>query len=165
MKLTKSMREIFVRAAMADVPKVDYDQQIQDTLLADAVAQLPEQVQAIWNNPKTQSYLNTSWVYEAGYRYEAPCGEKALKLSAATLKELVRLEKLNTAQGEKLDELRDGLVSLAAGATTREKLIALLPAELHKYVPGQPPAPVDRRVPAVIVDDVMAMLRDAGWPK
>lgn len=58
MKLTMTIRGAFARAAMLDVPKTDYDEQISAVILADAVAALPPIIRKLWDEPSLRPYVH-----------------------------------------------------------------------------------------------------------
>jgi hypothetical protein len=67
MRLTKTIREAFVRAAMADVPQEDYQAKIHKLIQDDAIAQLPPKVKAIAKDKDLRHFLTTATHYTSGY--------------------------------------------------------------------------------------------------
>ncbi len=47
MRLTTSIRQAFVSAVLADVPKTDYQEQLRDITMKDSYAQLPLAIQKL----------------------------------------------------------------------------------------------------------------------
>lgn len=158
MKLTKNLRDAFVRAAMADVPKVDYREQIQKVATAAAVAMLPPAVAAAYK--LFPEYIETRHVYAGSMYVYVPAAESPV-FSGDIKQKLDRLDALNDAQNETLSALQTKLTAAANSVTTRKALADLLP-EFEKYLPAD-----DRiatlNLPAVA--NIMADFVKAGWPK
>ena len=158
MKLTKTLREAFVNSAMNDVPSIDYGEMLQKAATADAVAQMPPAVAAVYES-------HPDWIvrqqHRAGSRYlyiPMPAGAEFTEQAAA---EFERIVELRSAQREARSELRAKINAAANSVTTRKALVALLP-EFEKYLPAD-----DRtatlNLPAVA--NIMAEFVKAGWPK
>jgi len=162
MKLNKTHREAFVRAVMADVPTVDYDQLIRDVALKAAVDQLPPDVRKVWDNPDLRAYVNTRYIYAVGFKGVAiPAqGGDEFEFTEAAKAELKDLDAKQSAQETHLDELEAKLRAAIYSCSTRKQLAELLP-EMEKYLP--PEGSATRNLPAVanLVSDLM----QAGWPK
>ena len=169
MKLTKYMREAFVRAAMNDVPSVDYDEQIRKEVMRASVAALPESVRAVWLDEATFKYVKTIYRTFAGQMFEVPGIEGARwtnvpaqpVLLAADKSLIVDLAAKHQAQIDQRQSLHDTLSAAAASATTRKALATLLP-EFEKYLPADEPAAC-KTLPAIT--NIMAEFSKAGWPK
>lgn len=167
MKLNKYIRSAFVRAAMNDVPMVDYQQQARDLALTTAISLLPAEVLAVYDNPSTRDWIKEDYVYMPGslsglrvpvkndtcyyLRDHAPA-------AWAQLDELARLDK---EQNQRRKALEEKLIAAAASVTTRKALAKLLP-EFEKYLPAES-APAITQLPACanLVSDFV----QAGWPK
>ena len=67
MRLTKVIREAFVRAAMDDVPKRDYEAEIHKLIQNDAISQLPPKIKAIAEDKALRHFLKTESHYISGY--------------------------------------------------------------------------------------------------
>ncbi len=165
MKLTKTIREAFVRSVMNDVPKIDYNEQALAVVTKAFFDAAPPEIQAIiTTNGVAKNWLNTSY-------YSCPRG-----LSSVTVfRSQLRIEKLDPSFQRKLDELASAaaaqetaryelsqkLSAAALSVTTRKALVTLLP-EFEKYLPADEQAAC-RTLPAVA--NVMADFVKAGWPK
>lgn len=68
MRLTKTIRDAFVRAAMADVPQRDYQAEIHKLLQDDAISKLPPKVKAIADDKDLRHFLKTESHYIKGYQ-------------------------------------------------------------------------------------------------
>lgn len=172
MKLTKTMREAFVRAVMADVPGADANALIaeaQKLILAHFVGRTPAPVQKLWEDPKTRA-----WVNRASYAFSprgidayipsvyVPSPEYGPEINDNEL--LVKLKEIckqiETANNVRKD-LRSKLSAVADGCATRKQLAEALP-EFEKYLPADQ-AQATRSVPAIA--NVVADFVKAGWPK
>lgn len=158
MKLTKNLREAFVRAVMADVPKVDYREQLQKVVTDAAVALLPAPVATAYK--QFPEYIETRRVWAGATYLSVPAADEVV-FPPEVEKEIARLEALNDAQEENRSALRTKLTAAANSVTTRKALADLLP-EFEKYLPAD-----DRtatlNLPAVA--NVVADFVKAGWPK
>ena len=156
MKLTNTMREAFIRAAMDDVPYVDYSEQIQSVAQKAAAAMLPLEVRKLWDDNKLRPYVST--FYFRGAMLPG-AGADDDKIRAAAEIAVAPFIKARDAQKAARGDLERKLRSVAYGATTRAALIEALP-EFEKYLP------VDVRtanLPAIA--NVVAEFVAAGWPK
>lgn len=165
MKLTNTLRDAFVRAAMNDVPSVDYVQQMRELMLADAVKQLPAPVKALWDDPKTRDFLNLENARLpgkiGGYAF-VPCARRMdYNPSASAQKKLDGLVDRYSIQREQHNKLKADIKAVAYGCSTRKQLVESLP-EFAKYLPLEA-APADRTLP--VVANVVTEFVKAGWPK
>lgn len=158
MKLTKNLREAFVRAVMADVPKVDYREQIQKVATTAAVAMLPSAVAAAYK--LFPEYIETRHVYVGSMYVYVPAAESPV-FSGDIKQELSQLEALHEAQEESRNALRTKLNAAANSVTTRKALAELLP-EFEKYLPADERT-ATLNLPAVA--NIVADFVQAGWPK
>lgn len=162
MKLTNTIRDAFIRAAMNDVPSVDYDEQIRAIAMADIVDQLPPKVRAIWNDASLRHWIKTDWNSYGGVSLTHPSFDRL----ETTLRDEARqkVDELKAAaddQARQRNELKRKLKGCAYSVTTRKALVALLP-EFEKYLPADEPAAL-RTLP--VVANVVADFVKAGWPK
>ena len=166
MKLTKYMREAFVRSAMNDVPQIDYSEAIRKEVVRASIAVLPESVQAVWLNEETKKYVNTIYRSCNGESISVPgigssWDSRAMStLLAADHKLILEMVKKAKAQAEQLESLRVRLMGAATSCTTRKALANLLP-EFEKYLPADEPAAC-RSLP--VITNIMADFTKAGWP-
>lgn len=162
MRLTKVIRDAFVRAAMDDVPKKDYQAKIHKLIQDDAIAQLPPKVKAIAQDKDLRHFLNTETHYISGYNcsnVRVMHHEYQRSPSVNTQVEAMLVELAN--QVEKRNELLSKLQATADAVTTRKALIDLLP-EFEKYLPADEAKAV-ATLPAVA--NVLSDFVKAGWPK
>lgn len=156
MRLTNFIRNAFVAAAMADVPKVDYEQEIRDLFNKLYKAKL-KTLGLDHTEPARLRNLGVS----AGNEYVAANGltrSEADKLAEDPRFTVLAAEK--SAQSQKLSALQIKLEGVAMSVTTRKALIELLP-EFEKYLPAEEAK--TKNLPAIsnLVGDFVR----AGWPK
>lgn len=157
MKLTNTIRDAFVRAAMADVPTVDYDDQIQKLVTADAVKQLPPKVAAIYKDAALRPFVSADYCGQVSGHFPGV----NFKPTAETLAVVKRLNDADDVQSTRRNELSRRLRAVAYSVTTRKALIDALP-EFEKYLPVDDAA-ATKNLPAVA--NVVADFVKAGWPK
>lgn len=164
MKLTNTIRDAFVRAAMQDVPSVDYDEQIRFLVLADIVTQLPPKVRAVWDDPALRAWVNTNWTVRGSMSVTVPSPGRMDPDASLTPKveaKVADLLELRDAQKAQRCGLQQKLKGCAYAATTRKALVDMLP-EFERYLPADKPA-ANRSLP--VVANVVAEFTNAGWPK
>lgn len=165
MRLTKA----FTRAVIADIPKIDYHEQMQKLLQEQVLVNAPPEVLKLYRT--APQYLVQRMVHiegfggyvyvrglpssddDDGHEQEWP-PEVQVKLD--------ELVKASAAQRHKLKEMENLLSRQLSVCRTVERARDLLPAELVKYLPQGDAPPPDRTVPAV---DVVEKLKEMGWPK
>lgn len=160
MRLTKTIRDSFVRAAMNDVPQTDYVEQITKLAKQEAEAMMPPEVAKAYK-------LHPDWFkdeghymgYEIGYIYIPLPRDKSL--SAKALEKLNALAVAKAAQTRDRNTLSSKLQAAANSVATRKALVALLP-EFEKYLPADKEAAC-KNLPAVA--NLLADFSKAGWPK
>ena len=166
MKLTNTIREAFIRAAMDDVPAVDYTEQIRKVAYDDLVAQLPAAVRKVWDDNKLRCYINTTTGRYGGVSITYPADgdywreAKPLTKEAAAM--VSDLKAKSDAQDKTRSDLRDKVRSAACACTTRKALVNLLP-EFEKYLPSDEAKAQKMNLPAVA--NIVADFVNAGWPK
>lgn len=160
MKLTNTMREAFVRAAMDDVPSIDYDTLIRKAALQAALKALPATVRKVYDDEKTRTYLENTFLRFGGVSVYVP-GRTNTDISDEDKKSLNELATAKSVQETGRNELRGKLASAATAVTTRKALAELLP-EFEKYLPADLGA-ANRMLPAVA--NIVADFTKAGWPK
>lgn len=162
-RLTEHIKTNIANAVMADVPKIDYMQQIEDKVLAWAVAKLPAPVFALYKDEQMRPWISHAELYLKGVgTVRVPYGG----LSTTSEEDNAAYEHANDLivkhieQDEKFDDMRRVVMSAINSVSTVERLIAIAP-DLSKYAErfltgkAYPVAPVD----------MLKELRDAGWPK
>ena len=162
MRLTKTIREAFVRAAMADVPQHDYQAEIHKLLQDDAISKLPPKVKAIADDKDLRHFLKTESHYINGYqcsnvRVMHPEYTRSPKVNEKVEALLVEFAEQNARN----NALRTKLAATADAVTTRKALVDLLP-EFEKYLPADEAKAV-ASLPAVA--NVLSDFVKAGWPK
>jgi hypothetical protein len=160
MRLTKTIRESFVRAAMQDVPKIDYDEQIQKLATQQAVAMMPTDVAKAYKT-------NPAWFRSEGHYLGTRLGYIYMPLPSGmslTPEARGKIDSLATEKSKQIDArsaLKNKLAAAAESVTTRKALVALLP-EFEKYLP-EDDAAACKTLPAVA--NLVADFTKAGWPK
>lgn len=162
MRLTKTIRDAFVRAAMDDVPKRDYQAEIHKLIQDDALAQLPPKVRAIADDKNLRHFLRTESHYISGMfisnvRVMHPEYTRSFKVNEKVEALLVEFAE----QHERNNALRTKLAATADAVSTRKALVDLLP-EFEKYLPADEAKAV-ATLPAVA--NVLSDFVKAGWPK
>lgn len=162
MRLTNTIRDAFVRAAMNDVPHIDYAEQFRKLMTDDAVAQLPPAVRTLWDNKATRDYVALASVGSRynGFHALVP-GVRDHKASATALEEGARLHKSNLDQHAARAGLQRNLKNAAYSVQTRKALADMLP-EFERYLPADE-ATANRSVPATA--NLVADFSKAGWSK
>lgn len=161
MKLTNTIRDAFVRAAMADVPTVDYQEKTIKVVMEDAVSQLPPKVRAIYKDKELSSFVRHKDRYFGNAYAQVPCGGNDFKLTNDAAKKFSDLKEQSEAQEKRNRELTQKLHAVAYSVTTRKALVDALP-EFEKYLPADDAAAC-RTLPAIA--NVVSEFVKAGWPK
>jgi hypothetical protein len=162
MRLTKTIREAFVRAAMADVPQEDYQAKIHKLIQDDAIAQLPPKVKAIAQDKDLRHFLKTESHHISGWncsnvRVMHPEYQRSPSVNSQVGGLLTAL----ADQVERTKALRTKLAATADAVSTRKALVNLLP-EFEKYLPADESKAV-ASLPAVA--NVLSDFVKADWPK
>lgn len=166
MKLTNNLRDAFINAVMADVPTVDYQQQIRNEADRMCREAMPPKLRALLKDPECEKWINREFSVVGGVAMTFVCYAPRDNKNCGMLKthELQRLRDISDdlkAQDRARQELRGKLRSAAYSVTTRKALVSALP-EFEKYLPPDEPAAC-RALPAVA--NVVADFVKAGWPK
>lgn len=162
MKLTNTIRDAFVRAAMNDVPSADFEEQYRKLMTDDAVAQLPPAVRKLWDNKATRDYVNLTLAGKRYYGFHAYVpGMRDYKPSAEATEKAAALKAQQDAQEDTHRQLRANLKNAAYSVSTRKALVDMLP-EFEKYLPADG-AVANRSVP--MIANLVADFSKAGWPK
>jgi hypothetical protein len=169
MRLTNYIRDAFVRAALADVPQVDYEEALRSAVVKDAVAQLPPKVRSVYTDANTRHFLEcTTWYprNETGRRRVdvsamIPWPDDSFKLSEAGQAKVDEIIARLKGQQDAHESLERQLRAVAYSVQTRKALVEALP-EFEKYLPADDAAAL-RTVPAIA--NVVAEFMKAGWPK
>ena len=164
MNLNQSIRSAFVRAALDDVPQVDYTEQARTLVTKAAIAQLPDAVRAMYLDPKTSQFIRMHTCYigtkSSCYALSYATPTDAPLLNDVKVQAVALLELANDQQVQ-LRALHVELTSVASSARTRKQLAEMLP-EFDKYLPADQ-ATANRNVPCLA--NVLTNFVKAGWPK
>lgn len=159
MRLTTSIRDAFVDAAMADVPEVDYRQQMRALALQAVVSGMPAKMRAVWDDPVLSQYLMTEWTRITDCVHEDLPEYPGVKNALATVQQQIdALHKLHHEQAKAHEELASMLRGAANGCNTTKQLAEALPA-FAKYLPAENGTTPNLPALTGIVDKFVA----AGW--
>lgn len=169
MKLTNTIRDAFVRAAMQDVPEVDYSEDIRKLATQAALRALPPAARKLYEDEKTRQLLQTRFLRYGSVSVSVPGrdpkwneeGQGLPVLSAADDAALEALAKKQQEQESTREALSKKLRSAAYAVSTRKALADMLP-EFEKYLPADDVA-ANRSLP--VVANIVADFTKAGWPK
>lgn len=165
MRLTNLHRQAFVKAALQDVPQIDYDEQIHKLIVEDAINQLPVAIQRVAQDNQLKGWLKTVNYYPVvGLGIALFSQDRWNHNYTPSKKVQVELQSLlqkRKEQRETLRQLEEKLHGVAKSVTTRKALAELLP-EFEKYLPTEQ-APVSKSVPAI--SNMVGDFIRAGWPK
>ena len=160
MRLNHNDKRAFVRAVMADVPQVDYHEQIDAAVRAFAAKRIPLGLEKF--------YAKSPEIFSSPSVYLEDVGENINWPVAAgncPLKDITKLVKpLFEANDKQTAELRAAQRKLELsilGMRTRGSVVKNFP-ELEKYLPAAPQA-ADRSLP--VASSVVTDLLKLGWPK
>lgn len=165
MRLTNTIRDAFIHAAMNDVPQIDYQAQAEKL----ARDWLDKSFAATFPGVDKAKAEASGWLDRVGVRmpvglsnlYTYAPGYECLKHDARLWDKLQALSQKHEAQVRHRNELKDKLHAVAYSVTTRKGLADALP-EFEKYLPADEPAAM-RSLP--VVANVVADFVKAGWPK
>jgi hypothetical protein len=169
MKLTNSIRSAFVRAAMDDVPQIDYDETIRKAVTEAALRALPPAVRKVYDDEKLRPYLECTFIRCGDVSVSVVGRDSRWKEPESQLPKLSKqdqtaLDKLAAQQKEQeatREALQKKLTAAAYAVSTRKGLVELLP-EFEKYLPADEAA-ANRSLP--VVANIVADFTKAGWPK
>lgn len=168
MRLTNNIRDAFVRAAMHDVPKEDFETPAKKAFEDGMRKHMPKEIADIlkkngpaaeWihmdflSTPDSLSNWKSACPRSAGYRYLRECVPELWNA-------LTEFSTKIAAQNKQRMELSDKLKGAAYSCTTRKQLAELLP-EFEKYLP-EDEAKAMRTLP--VVANLVAEFTKAGWP-
>ena len=162
MKLTQSIRDAFVRAAIADVPHEDYREQARPLALKAAIDALPPKVREVYDDQKTRGYVKMGTFCYCSLTVSVPMSYEGFTADASLKKKIDALLAKEKTQKERDQNLRAMLKGAAYSVTTRKALAELLP-EFEKYLPADDTAAKKAMLPAVA--NIATEFMKAGWPK
>lgn len=165
MRLTKFIREAFVRSAMSDVPSENFEEQAHKIIIDDSVEALPLKLRPFALDKNLCSYINmrSYWVYDSPFSSVSVFSERGrdFQLSMTAKKQLDVLIAKAKEQKANRKKLEESISAAANSVSTRKALVALLP-EFEKYLPADEPAAC-KTLPAVA--NLVSDFTKAGWPK
>lgn len=161
MRLTEIHRKAFVRAVMADVPKVDYQEQAEALIKQAVYDSMPDAVKKIYDNKELRGHLGNE-------RISTPYGLNDVYVAGAAmfsvseslylkLQDLAGLKKKQTAEREAMTSRLMGAIK---ACSTLKRAQELFP-EFINYLPAEEAK--TNNLPAV--HGIVADLAKAGWPK
>ena len=165
MNLTKTDKAAFVRAVMADVPRVDYNEKARALLSAWDREAMPAPVRAIWDDVSLRRFLSRD-CYHSNPKGLNSFSTVALRASDLAPERAAQIEKLaveSRAQSVERNKLEGVMASTIAPFRTLAAAKKGLPEELHKYLPADRDATGVTNLPAVA--SPVDLLKAMGWPK
>lgn len=157
MKLTNYLREAFVRAAMDDVPAVDYKEQMR--IVINKKIERLQKIAGVTSIDYTR--LSLRYIYIDGTSYMGAGLTESELTQIKDSPEVQKLIVLNTEQKTKLRALSSKLEGVIKGCNTRKQAAEALP-EFDKYLPPEDAKAINT-LPALA--NVMSDFVKAGWPK
>lgn len=161
MRLTNYIRDAFVTAAMQDVPKIDYEEQIRKAYTEAHIDAMPPEVAKVYK--KHGEWFNHSYKHVQGVNstFTVPKPQHVeVMLDPKRVAAINLMAEKAKTQRTTRNELADRLKGIAYGATTRKALLEALP-EFEKYLPEDTPK-ASRSVPAIA--NLVSDFTKAGWP-
>lgn len=163
MRLTNFIRDSFIRAAMADVPTVNYQEQAEKIAREFMKKEFARVFPKIDMNGEANAWLEKCSLDlpgSLGRIYTINPHYSYLK-DKPVWEELTALAKLHTEQNVQHKNLRERLQGVAYACTTRKQLLEALP-EFESYLPEEE-AKAAKNLPALA--NVLSDFVKAGWPK
>jgi predicted house-cleaning noncanonical NTP pyrophosphatase (MazG superfamily) len=166
MRLTNFLRDSFIRAAMNDVPQVDYHEQAKKYAEEQLFKKLPKEIQALAKDKKLNEWLNREYIsmpvnISNFYGFTDKGNNGVLKNIPEVWTKIEEFSRLIRQQSETYNALESRLRSVAYACTTRKQLLEALP-EFEQYLPEEE-AKAIATLPAVA--NVLSDFVKAGWPK
>ena len=166
MRLTNFLRDSFIRAAMADVPTVDYTEQAMKYAREQLLEKMHGRVRAIATDSVLNQWINCEYIVMpmniSNFHGFAPKNENnILKKDPKVWAKLEEFSNLIGQQNRQRIELQDKLHGVAYACTTRKQLLEALP-EFEAYLPEEE-AKAAKNLPALA--NVLSDFVKAGWPK
>lgn len=173
MKLTKIHREAFIRGVMRDVPKVDYQTQVEAVISADIIATAPKKVAAVYEDLKLRPYVcsgrSITYAYtdakgnrRAFHSYTGLQSVAVIKDYEPSVDAVTKLDAILDAakiQGNQRNELRTKVYNAIWGCNTLKQAQEQLP-EFLKYLPIEIKPGTTLAVQNPALD-----LKKYGWPE
>lgn len=169
MRLTNYDKNAFVRAVMNEVPKIDYQKQLDEVILLDSRLQLEPEVQVVHANPKTRMRLERRLHYAEGrgsnlggtYIYGFTYSKYTASKEAGT--KIIEIGTNADDQADTRATIEEKVRGMINACGTLKKAKELLPEELHKYLPAEREVKSTANVPLVV--NLIGDLTALGFPK
>lgn len=161
MKLTKKLRGRLLSDIMADLPRVDYEEELRVFLQKDALDKLPVELRnAIALNPEVVDYL-----YD-GYVYPFRCvGLGGVRVANAKYKPDVsegsgakRIHDLHEKQRDQRHKLQTQIEGVLEQCKTTQEFVKVFP-QFEGYIPKTEVAVITNLPATQVVEEMIA----AGW--
>lgn len=195
MQLNKTHKRKIVNAIMADIPQIDYKAKVRDYVQAEALKLLPPEILAIYEKPELRRYLQcitisasvdyvghcgpifwgregddatayTATLYPTKPHWNSGCGPLTQKLLYNVEDHVRALTRTADEQGKARRSMQDKLTTMLQGIRTLKQAKTLLEADLHKYLPEEPPKDAKPlQASTALVPYVVDNLKAMGWPK
>lgn len=191
MNLNKTHKADIINAIMRDVPVCDYKKMIREYVQDEALKLMPAAVLALYNDEGLRPFVATIRIYGRYFASSGDCGfihwmssydpnsYRTLYLahSNPSIDPLTQTLINNVRQGvlgfcdavEKQDKdqgsMREKLQSMLLPIRTLKQAKTLLEADLHKYLPVEPPKGEKAITGVALVPYVVDSLKEMGWPK
>ncbi len=164
MRLTRCDKTAFVRAVMADVPRIDYREKMQTTMMNYITSHLPVLVKAVWDSQAIRRYI----YQDKYYSFPNRCGMSGFRgpetngpVSEIINDHVLELAGAHKKQVSDREDIETSVAGLIYGCSTLKKAREIISTELHKYLPANRDSKVTANVP--VVCNVVSMLTKSGW--
>lgn len=166
MRLNQYDKKAFVDAVMADVPKVNYNQQVKTMVENYYIENLPFAVRAIYDVPELRKYIGVNTFNTPSRFHDVaivnPEWTSWNKAPDELKDRIVALAELNDQQNSVRNQLQERLEGIIAGCSSLKQAQERLP-EFLKYLPADRNGSITVNLPAI--SGLVADLTKAGWPK
>lgn len=157
MRLTKDDRYRIERSIVADVPRINYEEQIQNRVNAICAAEMPPLVRRVWDQADLRGFLQVGRFYFDCVHSATPGfnRDEAVNDKIKNDPEVVELHRLHDAQRDAREEVVCNVRSALCSCTTDVQFRERYP-ELAKYAPA-PEAVVNLPATTDLVDCLKAV--------
>lgn len=173
MRLTNSIKQVFVKSVLDDVPTIDYQELLRNLIMQDAIARLPEPVRVIALDQKQAHFVSDHYYHISANRddgYESYFGlSMYIKMPTSEYIESYAIQERKReyitaylAQEKMLNELRQKLKDAINAVSTVKKAKEAMP-EFSKYLPQE--VGQSNNLPTTIFANLLNDLARAGFPK
>lgn len=162
MRLNTTHKKAFVNAVMADVPQVDYNDQIRQYVFIAARQLMPDSIRTIWDDKDLRGWLRMDNTIMGGVSVVYPAQKAGPRLDRNTAVDdhIRRLAALNEEQHQRRQRLQAHLEASIVNIRTSDALKTAFP-EFEKYIPAEEAS--SRNLPALA--NLVSEFVQAGWPK